>query len=63
MRSALAVLAISIAMIGCAPNTSYRKTVTVRKDAQGKVIDVLVVEELEQPSRSEVWWPFKYLEE
>lgn len=43
--------------------TSYHKSVTVRKDADGRIQEIVVVEELTQPNRSERPWPFKYLEE
>jgi hypothetical protein len=59
-RIGLLILPLILAA-GCAP-TTYRKTVTVTKDGQGEIQEIVVVEEIVQAYREPVQEP-KYLDE
>jgi hypothetical protein len=56
----LIMLAIASAVSGCV-STTYTQSVSVKKDANGKVIDITETEAVVQPNQQ--GWPvkFKYL--
>jgi hypothetical protein len=61
MRTGIVVFAALLTQACVA--TSYHKIVTVHKDAEGRVTEIVVVEELTQPNRSEEPIQFKYMSE
>jgi len=62
IRRFLWLFPVLMILAGCV-GTSYHKSVTVHKDGDGRVTQIIVVEEISQPNRTEKPWPFKYLEE
>jgi hypothetical protein len=59
MKAIIACAFLSMAL-GCVA-TSYHKVVTVHKNAEGKVTEIIVVEELTQPNRQEEPVQFKHI--
>ena len=49
--------------IGCTTITGYHKKVTVEKDGQGKIVKMIVEEEIHQPNLQSKVREFKYLDE
>jgi hypothetical protein len=53
MRRILFALLAATLFAGCATATIYHKAVTVKKDANGNVTEMTILEEITQPDRKE----------
>jgi hypothetical protein len=55
-------LLLGLLTSGCV-NSHYKKTVTVEKDSDGKIVKTLITEEVFQPNQMAHQVPFEYLKD
>lgn len=60
LKAALMVAAIAVLATGCT-TTHYRREIVVKKDADGKIVETIDTETIEQPNRQEEPHPFVYI--
>ena len=63
MKKFVLVLLVGIFLSGCSTLTEYRKTVTVEKDGDGKIVKTTIVEEIQQPDLKQEVLQAKYLDQ
>jgi uncharacterized protein YceK len=63
MKKFALVLLVGIFLAGCSTLTEYRKTVTVEKDGDGKIVKTTIVEEIQQPDLKQEVLQAKYLDQ